>query len=119
MSTLPPYQPKRLISTVSTDPEAYYEARREMAQLHVMHLRNRHSDPWDEWVDIKALDPMLRDHYKDLIAEERKRFVEAMELRVAEQTLEELTGKYFLEEVQHRWEGWLCARLGFLPEYPH
>lgn len=111
---LPEYTPKRTYAVVG-DAEAHYDARRRMALDHVLHIRGRTTDPWDD-LDTKSLDGPLRRYYAELILEERNRFMASAGIGPAE--LVDRPGahqSFWSDANEHRWEGWLCARLGFLP----
>lgn len=114
------YTPKRTIAVIG-DAQAHYEAARTMARDHVMHIRNRTNDPWEEGVDIKLLDAPLRHYYKHLIEAEYHTFVTEMEIRpqdTARWVHDAELFRFWDSTIQTRWEGWLCARLGFLPRNP-
>ena len=113
------YRPKIGVAVLATDPKVYHEARVKMARDHVMHIRNRATDPWaDASGDIRTLDGPLRSYYKDLIEAEYHVFVNDMEIshEDAKRWNDEVElFRFWSSDVQQVWQGWLCARLGFLP----
>lgn len=114
------YIPKHTYVVIGAS-KKHYEAALLNARDHVMHIRNRTSDPWDETLDIKLLDAPLRHYYRELIEAECHTFISEMEIRpqdVARWVHDAELFRFWDTTIQTRWEGWLCARLGFLPRNP-
>lgn len=106
------WRPKTQIILAGGNERDHQDNRAANVRLHVLHLRNALADPWNNPHDI-PLQPVLEKFYAEEIEVERARFVEEMQL--TPDLLEMANGRYFYNEVQGQWEGWLCARLGFLP----